>query len=613
MKKSILTSVFGLLCVLCQAQTMTIQRVEPVSWFVDMQNPEVELLVYGKGIGNAKVSLRYKGVKIVKTAKVANENYLFVTLNIAKNTEAGNVPLVIRLGENKTIYNYPLQKKNVQGAQTLTPADLVYLIMPDRFANGNPENDNIATAKEPTSDRKGLKTRHGGDLQGITNNLDYLTKLGVTALWLNPVQANDQPSESYHGYAFTDHYAIDPRLGSNADYQNLIDKCHEKGMKVIMDYVHNHTGNEHFFIKDLPSPDWIHQTDTFVRTTYRTSTLLDPHAAASDRNQFANGWFDKHMPDLNQQNLHVANYLIQNNLWWAAKTGIDAYRVDTYSYPDMAFMSRFAQTMHDEFPTMSIFGEVWVDFVPTQAAFTKNNNLLPNYNSNLGGVTDFNLYYAMTKALNQNFGWDTGLMQIYQSLAQDFMYENADRNVVFLDNHDLSRYLSVVNEDVKKLKMAMAFLLTTRGVPQIYYGTEVLMKNYSNPDALVREDFLGGWKTDSANLFLESGRSKAQNEMYDYIATIAQWRKTNDAIKNGALMQFVPQNGVYVYFRYHKNSSVMVVMNQNETEISLDKNRFSERLNGYKNAKNIVSKASFGLQNEQIKVAGMTTSIFELN
>jgi glycosidase len=609
------TAALLLIAMICHAQPspISVERIEPTNWFVGLQNPEVELLIHGSDIGTATPSMKkYKGVKITKIEKTNNPNYLFVTLNISKNAKPGELILFFEKQSRATIeYKYQLRNKNNNGAQGLHPADFVYLIMPDRFANGNPKNDNLPTTNEPTADRTQLKTRHGGDLRGIINHLDYLEKLGVTALWLNPVQANDQPKESYHGYAFTEHYHIDPRLGTDAEYQELIDKCHAKGIKIVMDYVHNHTGDQHYLIKDLPDPNWIHRTDTFVRTTYRTTTLLDPHAAQADRKQFANGWFDYPMPDLNQQDPHVAKYLIQNNVWWVAQSGIDAYRIDTYSYPDMDFMKEFARVMHNEFPTLTTFGEVWVDFAPVQAAFTQNNNLLKNYNSNLGGVTDFNLYYALTKAFNQDFGWDTGVMQLYHSLAQDFLYEDASRNVVFIDNHDLSRYLSIVNEDTNKLKMAIGVLLTTRGVPQLYYGTEVLMKNYSNPDALVREDFMGGWAADPTSYFDPLGRSEAQNDMFYHISKIAQWRKTNDAIKNGKLMQFVPQNGVYVYFRYTNTATVMVVVNQNKKEITLPTARFAERTSGFTTAQNIIDNSKSTL-NSPLSIAAQSTTIFEL-
>ena len=593
--KNLLVSIFvlfaiGTSCGL-MAQQPKLQRIDPPFWWVGMQNSELQLMVYGEKLAHYRVSMNHPGVQLISSETVANPNYIFLNLEVSPEAQPGLIPIVFQKPDDLFTVQYELKAREgfANRIQGVTSEDFIYLLMPDRFANGNPDNDNVASTLEPVSSRTQQYGRHGGDLQGIYNHLDYLDELGVTALWLNPVLVNDQPHESYHGYAATDHYRIDPRFGTNENYVELVKACHQKGMKMVWDVIHNHVGNEHWFIKDLPDPDWVHQWPEFTKTSYRAPTLMDPYASDHDRNIMANGWFDNHMPDLNQQNPLLAQYLIQNNIWWVEYAGIDGFRIDTYAYPDQAFMADWAQAILAEYPQITMFGETWVHGIPVQTWFTEKNGWTED--SHLPAVTDFQLYYAINDALTQNFGWTEGMMRLYYTLAQDFVYENPMDNVVFLDNHDLGRFLSVVNEDLDKYRMGITFLLTTRGIPQLYYGTEILMRNHwdqGNHDK-VREEFPGGWKGDKANKFTAEGRNEQEEAAFQYVSKLANFRKGSSALKTGKLMQFVPENGVYVYFRYDENQTVMVVLNQNDEEQELDLKRFAERIGGKAEARNVMT------------------------
>ncbi len=569
-------------------------RVEPPFWWTGMENQDLQVLIYDENIGDAEVSIKYPGVEIVNIDRVENKNYLFVNLKISKVAQPGNFDIKLKNKRKKKSYSYTLQSrtKDKLAVQGINAADFIYLIMPDRFANGDTSNDSVEGMTQTGIDRQRMYYRHGGDLQGIIDQLDYIEELGVTALWLNPVQTNDQPYESYHGYAVTDHYNIDPRFGDNALYKKLVDACHQRGIKVIMDIIHNHIGSEHWMFKDLPSTDFVHEWDEFTRSKYRAAIVTDPYASEVDTKQNSNGWFDYHMPDMNQQNKLLAKYFIQNNIWWVEYSGLDAYRVDTYFYPDLTFMADWAKALNTEYPTLGIFGETWVHGPAIQAQFTKDNHLRGDYNSNLPAVTDFQLYYAINEALDKQQGWTEGVTRIYYTLAQDFLYEDPYRNVVFLDNHDLSRFFSMVKEDVNKFKSGIAFLMTIRGIPMLYYGTEILMKNYTDPDGKVREDFPGGWENDKANKFTKAGRTEEEQAIFSYISTLSNYRKNNEVLQTGKLMQFVPEDGIYVYFRYNKVKTVMVVMNTNNESKTVDTKRYKERMTGFSTAKNIIDDST---------------------
>ena len=425
---------------------------------------------------------------------------------------------------------------------------------------------------------------------------------------------NDQPKESYHGYALTDYYTVDARYGSNAQYVAFVQHAHAQGLKVIHDVVLNHIGNQHYLFRDAPARDWFHQWPAFTRSNFRDAAFNDPYASAYDRKLFGEGWFDTHMPDVNQSNPLVATYLIQNFLWWVEYTGLDAYRIDTYSYSEPKFLMQWGKAIAEQYPKLSMFGETWVQGTAQQAFFARN--IFPPVNgfkSNLPGVTDFQLYYAINEALTKDAGWTEGINKLYYTLQTDWMYEDPTRNVVFLDNHDLSRFFSVVGEDMAKYKMGIAWLLTERGIPQLYYGTEVLMKNYksSGHGGEVRQDFPGGWAGDKVNLFAANGRDAAQQEAFAYVSKLANYRKSHPVLSSGKLMQFIPDAGVYTYFRYSAAGTVMVMMNSNKDEKTVDMARFAERLNGFSSGVEVTSGAVLA-DLKSVKIPGRTAWVVEL-
>ncbi|MEO0042459.1 MAG: hypothetical protein RL329_1907 [Bacteroidota bacterium] len=581
-------------------------RIDPPNWWIGMKEPSVELTIHDTDIHQSEVIINYPGVKINKIYRPENPNYLFLDLNLAA-AKVGEMTILLKK-TNGNLKKYPymlMPRKGTTGNRIrgINTSDFVYLIMPDRFSYGDTTNNSFNDMEQRGIDRKKMYFRHGGDLQGVINHLDYLKELGVTAIWLNPINENDEPYESYHGYAFTDHYRTDKRLGGNAKFMELVDKARAKDIKIVMDLVHNHCGDRHYFIKDLPEKDWIHQYDTMTRTNYRDQTIFDPYASKADQNLMLNGWFDNHMPDLNQKNPHLANYLIQNNLWWVELSGLDGYRLDTYLYNDPDFMAEWGRRMQAEYPTLGIFAETWVTGTANQAQTTQNNFLRKPYNSNLPGVTDFQNYYAITEALTRQQGWQEGIMRMYQTLSNDFLYENAYRNVNFLGNHDLARIYSVVGEDVDKFKSGVAWLMTCRGIPQFYYGDELLFKGFTNPDGKVRQDMSGGFQGDTTTVFTEKGRTALQNESFNYVKKLANWRKTNTAVQNGKLMQFIPEKGVYVYFRYDTASTVMIVMNTSDKKVVIhaDKeSRFAERTELFTQGKNVVNEQVIDLKNIEL-------------
>lgn len=589
-------------------------RVEPPFWWVNMKNPQLQVLVYDQDIGDFEVQIDHPGVQLTKVHRVQNPNYLFIDLEIGPGTQPGIFPIVLQKGDITHTYPYELKKRlvNPEEKQGLSPADLIYLIMPDRFANGDPGNDSIPQMKQRGVDRSNVFFRHGGDLIGVMQHLDYLEELGVTAIWLNPVLENDQPYESYHGYAITDHYRIDPRFGTNTQYRQLVRMCHERGIKVIMDIIHNHVGDQHWFIQDLPDEDWIHQYDSFTKTTYRAPTLMDPYASRHDQKLMSNGWFDRHMPDLNQKHPLLATYLIQNNIWWTEFSGHDAYRVDTYAYSDQGFMSQWGKHMQEEFPTFDFFGETWVHGLAVQAQFTQDNHLREGYNSHLPAVTDYQLYYALTEALSREQGWTDGVSRIYYTLAQDFLYKDPFQNILFLDNHDLARFFSQIGEDEKKFRSGIAFLLTMRGTPMLFYGTEILMTGVGGAFGEAgRGDFPGGWRSDSLNKFKPEGRNPNEQAAWEYVKRLANYRKETSALQDGQLVQFVPEDGIYVYFRFDQHNTVMVIMNTNNEPKTVDTQRYAERMRGFSQALEIGNNMPI-LDISQIKIDRNTTLVLEL-
>ncbi|MEZ5013577.1 MAG: glycoside hydrolase family 13 protein [Chitinophagales bacterium] len=589
-----------------------VDRIDPPSWWVGMHNPEVQLMMHGKGIAQFDISTDYPGVQIYQVHKVENPNYLFVDLIISDTAKAGTISFHFNKGKMQFQTDFALMAREKRSMPYgLAGDDLIYLIMPDRFSNGDTTNDAFADMAEPTANRNEIYTRHGGDLQGVINHLDHIKQLGMTAIWLTPPMENDQPSWSYHGYAITDNYNIDKRMGDNALFKTYAAACHKNDLKVVLDVVPNHIGSGSYLMKDMPMHDWVHQFDTYTKTNYRAFSLADPHASAEDKMLMADGWFDKHMPDVNQSNPFVAKYITQNCIWWIEYAQVDAFRIDTYTYSDLDFLVQWKKDINAEYPGFYMFGEVWTEGNAVQAYFAGNNNINSGYNSMLDGVTDFNLYWSMLEGLNGNFGWVTGLGKIYLDLTQDFLYQHPEMNAIFLGNHDLDRIYSAIGEDPDKMKMAIAFLMTMRGIPQWYYGDEILMKNFKAPDGLVRSDFPGGWPGDSINKFNGKNLTPAENDIYTYTKTLANWRHGNDAIKNGKLMHFAPENDMYVYFRYTDTHCVMVVMNSSADEKTLDTKRFAERMTGFTKAKNVATGATVS-DLSSLQIAGKSCLVLEL-
>lgn len=592
-------------------------KVYPTNWWVGMKNPKLQLLIYGPNVarGVTGVSTNYQGVEVVGYRAFENPNYLAVDLNFNSKAVPGKMMLEFEGNPSTKQLSYELKARSPDNFRTrirgVNSDDFIYLIMPDRFSNGDPSNDHVAGMKDQSLNRQNIGDRHGGDLKGIENHLDYLQDMGVTALWLNPVIVNDMPERTEHGYAFTDHYKVDPRIGGDAAYRSLSNALHKRGMKLIQDAVYNHVGTEHFLFKDLPDSTWFHFWPKYTQTTYKDQVLMDPYAAEADKKRMSDGWFVRAMPDVNQNNPFFANFLIQHAIWSTEEYGLDGWRIDTYAYNDLEFMNRCNKALLDEYPKLHMFGETWVHGVVNQSFFAANNYNIP-FKSNLPGVTDFQLnMYGIVPALTQKFGWTEGLNRLYLTTSNDFVYKDAMQNVIFLDNHDMSRFLSQVGEDVQKLKMGLGWLLTFRGIPQLYYGTEVLMKNFASPDGLVRMDFPGGWAGDSTNKFLATGRSAIENDVWNYTKALANFRKSSSAIKRGKMMQYVPEDGIYVYFRYDAKQTVMVIMNQNEVEMELDLARFSERLNGFHRFRNVVDQNITSIS-PKLNVQAKTTLVLEV-
>ena len=601
------------------AQAPQIQRVEPTNWYTGLKNPNVQLLIYGKNISNSKVAVSYPNVKIKKTQTVENPNYLFVDLEIGKAARPGTVVLNFTNGTQKTTWNYSLVAKKHQ-PQTLSQADFVYLIMPDRFANGDVTNDKMATMLDPQADANNPFLRHGGDFQGIINNIPYLKELGVTALWLTPVLENNgslkkeghgNMQASYHGYHFTDHYQIDRRLGGNDGYKKFGAALHQNGLKLIQDAVYNHVSEDHWMFADQPMKDWFNNWPTYTETTHKEQPIADNNGAESDRKILSDGWFTKFLPDLNQRNPFLANYLIQHALWSTENFNLDGWRIDTYKYNDLAFMNRCNKALLDEYPNLLIFGET-VSNSPVALSYYVQNNINFPFKCNQPSTCDFPLSGAINTALNEPFSWDGGLNRVYTTLSQDFVYKDPSKLVTFLENHDTDRFFSVVGEDFNKYKMGITLLLTTRGVPHFYYGTEVLMKNFKNPtDAEVRRNFPGGWAGDAANKFTAAGRNKPENEAFEFVKKLANYRKNTPALHSGQLTQFVPRNDVYVYFRHNANKTVMVMVNSGKTEANLETARFAERMKGFTAAKNVLSHEKIDSLTT-LKIPAMTALVLEL-
>lgn len=580
-------------------------EVYPTNWWVNMKMSTVQLLLKSPNADFSKetISIDYPGIKLIKQHTFENGKYVALDIQVSTKAKPGTVAISCMNGNAKNIIEWPLLERRAGNgtafAQGVTAADFMYLALPDRFSNGDPSNDRIPGMRDQTLNRDSIYYRHGGDLQGITNHLDYLKQLGVTALWLMPVLENDRTERTEHGYAFTNHYKIDRRLGGEEAYLKLSDALHQQGMKLVQDAVYNHVDIDHILFIDKPSKDWFHQWPQYTGTSYKDQPVFDPYASKHDREITTNGWFTRQMPDLDQTNPYVANYLIQHAIWCVEKFGVDGWRIDTYLYNDLAFMNRCNKALLDEYPKISIFGELWVNGVVSQVYFVENNISIPTFKSNLPGATDFQTYMnGIVPALTQPFGWNEGVNRLYTTLASDYLYKDATRNVIFLDNHDLSRFYSVVGESVAKQKMGIQWLLTSRGVPQMYYGTEINMKGFTNPDGWVRLDFPGGWNGDQKNAFTTSGLTEDERTVQALVKTLANFRKTSSALTTGNLMQYVPDDGLYVYFRYDAQQTIMCVMNTSGKDKEVDFSKYSERTAGFNSAKSLTANYAFRLSDK---------------
>ncbi|BAV08106.1 neopullulanase [Filimonas lacunae] len=596
-----------------QAQQVT---VYPTNWWAGMKYNKVQLLLKGEeGLNKSQVRISYPGITLGKVHTIENNKYLLVDITVQPTAKPGNVAIQLTAAGSKTqTLQWPLLARakgnGTVYAKGVTSEDFIYFLMPDRFSNGDTTNDRVPGMRDQSLNRSDLGARHGGDLQGIINHLDYLQNMGVTALWLTPVLENDMPERTEHGYAFTDHYAIERRVGGAAMYKKLGDELHKRGMKLIQDAVYNHTGSFHFFMQDPPAKDWLHQWPTFTQTNFKEQPVFDPYASAKDRKITSDGWFVPSMPDLDQTNPYVANFLIQHALWSVEAFGVDGWRIDTYIYNDLPFMNRCNKALTDEYPNMTMFGETWVNGTANQAYFAENNINVP-FKSNLQGVVDFQcLFTGIKSALTETNNGD-GVYKLYNTLSNDFLYKNPMRNVIFLDNHDMSRFFSEVKENVAKQKAGIGWLLTERGIPQMYYGTEILMKGYSNPDLLVRADFPGGWEGDAVNAFTGKGLTADETAIQQYTKLIANFRKSSSAIKTGKLMQYMPNKGTYVYFRYDSRQTVMCVLNTADTAVQVNCADYAERTSGFTKAHNVESGIILPVT-KALEIPAMSLQILEL-
>ena len=611
--KSKINIIISAIIILLSSNTFAqnIERVDPPNWWTGMQKNRIELIVYGENITDAKFTTEESDITIYKTSFPENKNYAFIDLGISKNAKAGIKVINYKIKRKSYELKYEIKerRRSETEQQGINPSDIIYLITPDRFANGDKSNDEIKGMYDKEFDRKKDEARHGGDIKGVIENLGYISDLGMTATWLNPIEENNQDRASYHGYAITDSYKVDPRFGTNNDYAKYVNESHKLKLKVVKDVVYNHFGINHYLIKDMPSKDWIHNWEEYTSSNYRATTLFDPYASDFDKKKMLNGWFDTSMPDINQNNIHVANYLIQNSIWWIENFGIDALRIDTYAYSDPVFMANLSKAVMEEFPQFSIFGETWVTGVPTQSWFTKGEKNTKSFDSHMPGVTDFNIQYAIKDLVSEENGWNTGISKIYYTLSWDYLYENPNANVTFLDNHDVDRFLGTIDNNLEDYKMALGVLLTTRGIPQLFYGAEINM-NRGGHHGYLRQDFPGGWDGDIENKFSPEGRSDDENSTWNFISKISNLRKNSSAIKEGKFMQFIPEDGIYIYFRYNNDQTIMVIVNNNKENKTITTERYNEMLINFAKGENVLTKEIVELK--QITLDKRSITILDL-
>ena len=609
MRKNLLFIIVFLSFATTMSAALKIDHIEPANWFAGMKNPCLQLMVYGKDIRQAEVTTDYPGVTIDSLVRLDSPNYLLVYLNL-KGAQPGVMTLDFKNGKQKKSVSYELKQREKPGFQRegFSNADVLYMLMPDRFASGSDANDQIKGMNTYVNDRTQPSLRHGGDLEGLRQHLDYFVELGVTALWLTPVLENNSPDHNgfstYHGYATTDYYKVDPRFGTNDEYRRLVDEAHQHGLKVVMDMIFNHCGFDHPWVKDMPSKDWFNLSDwlkesngtsnptgtSFLQTSYKLTPVVDPYASEVDKRETVEGWFVTTMPDLNQRNQHVMTYLIQNSMWWIETVGIDGIRMDTYPYADAHAMAKWMRTLDQEYPNFNTVGETWVT-EPAYTATWQKNSKLASENSFLKTVMDFSFFDKINMAKNEETdGWWNGYNRIYNSLVYDYLYPNPSSVMAFIENHDTDRFLGN-GTDTLALKQAMALLLTINRTPQLYYGTEVLMNGTKEvTDGNVRKDFPGGFKGDKSNAFTREGRTKAQNAMFDWCSRLLHWRQGNDVVVKGKQTQFIPWKGVYVIARQYQGKTVMTILNGTSKAAQFEVARYAEIIGNVTTATDVITK-----------------------
>ncbi|MCW4468216.1 glycoside hydrolase family 13 protein [Flavobacterium sp. MFBS3-15] len=571
-----------------------IDRVEPPFWYAGMHNPELQVMFYGKNIAQYTPSVS-NGVVINNVVKTENPNYIFVTID-TKNVTAQQLTFSFKNDKGKAAFTqkYDLKARRAGSAtrESFTSADMMYLLMPDRFANGDAKNDNTNNTTEK-AERTNPNGRHGGDIKGIIDHLDYIHELGATAIWSTPLCEDNDPRGSYHGYGQSDVYKIDPRYGTNEDYVKLSGELKKRGMKLVMDYVTNHWGAQHWMYKDLPTYEWVHQFPGYSQSNYRMTTQFDPNASKVDARQCMDGWFVPSMPDLNQSNPLVLKYLKQNAIWWIEYADLDGFRVDTYSYNDKEGIAKWTKAITDEYPYFNIVGEVWMHDQAQMSYWQKDSKIaaIQSYNSYLPSVMDFTLHDAFGNVFNEDqAGWDSGMQKVYDNFANDFLYADINNILTFVENHDTGRFNQNYRNDFNKYRMGMTLLATVRGIPQLYYGSEIGMAgDKGKGDGDIRRDFPGGWPGDAANAFTKAGRTAEQQQFFDVTSKLFNWRKGKTVIHNGKMMHYLPHDNVYVYFRYNDKETVMVVLNNSADAKTIGTARFAERLNGFSSGKDVLT------------------------
>ena len=605
--------------VLAGHAAVKVDRIEPTNWYVGLKDPCVQLMVYGEGIRDAEVAIDYAGVAIDSLVRLDSPNYLLIYLNTG-GAQPGTMDITFKQGRSKKKVKYQLLAREMSGDKRMgfTNADVLYMLMPDRFADGNPANNQIAGMEAYRNDRSQPSLRHGGDIEGIRQHLDYFTGLGVTALWFTPVLENNSPDShnvsTYHGYATTNYYKVDPRFGTNEEYRRLIDEAHSRGLKVVMDMIFNHCGDYHPWLRDMPSHDWFNQPDyknNYLQTSYKLTPVMDPYASEIDLKETVEGWFVRSMPDLNHHNVHVMNYLIQNSIWWIETAGIDGIRMDTYPYAYADAMARWMKRLDTEYPNFNTVGETWVENPAYTAAWQKGNKMgLPE--SYLKTVMDFSFYEKMDSARHEETdAWWRGYNRVYNSLCLDYLYPNPDRVMAFIENHDTDRYLHN-GQDTQSLKQALALLLTIKRIPQLYYGTEVLMNGTKEvTDGNVRKDFPGGFPGDTQNAFSAEGRTPAQNDMFNWLSALLHWRQGNDVIIKGKMTQFIPKDGIYVIARTHKGRHAMTIINGTDQPRAMNLERYREVIGGATVARDVPTGQTVSLTEGVLTLPERGTLVLE--